>query len=158
MQSSNFQRMMQLAEDVFEARTDPEQLDVNQEVLEKLEKIHPSTLSDYVDGDGPVVWILLIPVTTEVMQKFLKQEITEKQLYEMTEAGQKFEAVYLCSALVLPEFRKKGLARKTALEALHKIRLDYPIRHLFVWPFSNEGEQLAASIAKEAGLPLWVRC
>jgi hypothetical protein len=33
---SNFERMMKLAEDVFAVKNDPEQLDVNEDVIEQL--------------------------------------------------------------------------------------------------------------------------
>lgn len=53
MAVSNFERMIQLAEDTFATKNDPDQLDVNQDVIERLQKIHPSTVSEYNDN-GPV--------------------------------------------------------------------------------------------------------
>ncbi|MFE3871064.1 hypothetical protein ACFX5F_07495 [Flavobacterium sp. ZS1P70] len=46
--------MLQLADEVFAVKNDPEQLDVNQEVLERLMRIHPATVSEYDDGNDPV--------------------------------------------------------------------------------------------------------
>lgn len=43
---SNFERMIQLAEEVFSVKNDSNQLDVNPEVLERLKKIHPSTVTE----------------------------------------------------------------------------------------------------------------
>lgn len=60
MALSNFERMIQLAEEVFAVKNDPDQLDVNQDVLERLQKIHPSTVSEQDDGNGPVAWVLMI--------------------------------------------------------------------------------------------------
>ena len=37
--------MIQLAEETFSVRTDPNQLDVTEAVIEKLREIHPATLS-----------------------------------------------------------------------------------------------------------------
>ena len=125
--------MIQLVEDEFSTGTDPNQLDVTEAVMEKLEQIHPNSLSSHIDGDGPVVWILLIPTTNEIMQRFLKKEISEKELFNLTEVGQSYEAVYLCSALVLPEFRKKGLAFRTALDGISKICAVHPIKNIFAW-------------------------
>jgi hypothetical protein len=154
MQFSNFLRMIALAEETFSARTDPKQLDVNEEVINKLHELHPATLSEHTDGDGPVVWILVIPTTQELMNRFLKKEIGESELLELTKPGTSFDAIYLCSALVLPEFRKKGIAYQLTLDAIRAIRKDHPLKSLFVWPFSEEGKQLARKIAKEASLPL----
>ncbi len=154
MPKTNFERMIELAEEVFSAHNDPSQLDVNQEVIAQLERIHPATLSDYTDGDGPVVWILLIPTTTALMNQFIKAEISETELLNNTPLNEKYDALYLCSALVLPEYRRKGLAKKIALEAIQQIRADHPIQALFTWNFSKEGALLAESIAKHEALPL----
>jgi hypothetical protein len=43
---SNYERLIALADEVFAVRKDPEQLDVNEDVMEKLHAIHPATLSD----------------------------------------------------------------------------------------------------------------
>jgi hypothetical protein len=154
MPKTNFERMIELAEEVFSAHNDPAQLDVNQEVITQLERIHPATLSEHTDGDGPVVWILLIPTTTALMNQFINAEISETDLLNNTPLNEKYDALYLCSALVLPEYRRKGLAKQIALEAIQHIRADHPIQTLFTWNFSKEGALLAESLAKQEALPL----
>ena len=47
MDLSNFERLIQLADEVFAVKSDPSQLDVNQDVLARLKKIHPATISEY---------------------------------------------------------------------------------------------------------------
>ena len=157
MSLSNYERLLYLAEETFAMRTDPEQLDVDQEVLEHLQRIHPATVSEQVDVNGPVAWVLLIPTTTELMESFLSRTLTEKDLYERTPAGERYGAVYLCSALVLEEYRRQGITRRLALDALERIRQDHPVRALFVWNFSREGRLGAEAIARAAGLPLHER-
>ncbi len=154
---SNYERMMQLAEDTFAVKNDPSQLDVDEEVINHLLKIHPSTVSEKDDGDGPVAWILLLPTTEKLMHQFLNKEITEKELYVRTPLNEKYDAVYLCSAMVLEEFRKKGIAKTLTLSALEKIRELHNINYLFVWNFSEEGAASSISIAKLAALPLLIR-
>jgi len=157
MALSNFERMIQLADDVFAVRDDPDQLDVNEDVLDRLRELHPSTVSEFADPNGPVAWVLLIPTTSDLMERFLKKEITEKQLFEMTMPGSNYEAIYLCSAMVLEEYRRKGIARRLTIDAIGKIRDDHPVKALFVWTFSEEGAQSAESIARLAELPLFKR-
>ena len=157
MALSNFERMIQLADDVFAVRDDPDQLDVNEDVLDRLRELHPSTVSEFADPNGPVAWVLLIPTTSDLMERFLKKEITEKQLFEMTMPGSNYEAIYLCSAMVLEEYRRKGIARRLTINAIGKIRDDHPVKALFVWTFSEEGAQSAESIARLAELPLFKR-
>lgn len=151
---SNFERMVALAEKVFGMRSDPGQISVDQEVMAKLEAIHPATLGEVADENGPVAWMLVIPTSREVMEDFLASRITERQVLERTSSGVHATAVYLCSALVLPEHRGKGYARRLALDAIRAIRRDHPIETLYVWSFSAEGRALASRVAQEAGLPL----
>lgn len=153
---SNFERMIQLAGDVFAAHNDPAQLEVDEEVMEKLQRLHPATLSEY-DDNGPVVWILLIPTTIELMNRFVKEEISETELLNLTPENIPYEAIYLCSALVLPEYRHNGLATKVGLEAIQHIRADNPIQYLFTWSFSEEGARLAQLAAQTEGLKLLER-
>jgi GNAT superfamily N-acetyltransferase len=157
MSKSNFERMLQLADEVFAVKNDPEQLDVNQEVLERLMRIHPATVSEYDDGNGPVAWILLIPTTLDLMHQFLDQAISEKELFERTPLDTKYEALYLCSALVLEEYRRKGIAKRLTLQAIENIRQDHPLKALFVWTFSEEGDFGAEALACYTSLPLYRR-
>ena len=157
MALSNFERMIQLAEDTFAVKKDPNQLDVNPEVIERLKRIHPSTMSEYADENGPIVWILLIPTTSQLMHQFVAGQIGEKQLLELTPPGIQYDALYLCSAMTLEEYRGKGIAKRVTLEAIDNIRKTNPIQSLFVWPFSDEGDRLADALAHLLNLPLLKR-
>ena len=149
--------MIQLANDVFATKNDPEQLDVDETVIEKLRELHRATISEYNEGDGPIAWVLAIPTTLQLMQQFLHHSINEQQLAERTVPGMAFEAVYLCSALVLEEYRRKGIAEKLALDAIKAMEETHKIEALFVWPFTPGGDALAERIAQKAGLPLLKR-
>jgi GNAT superfamily N-acetyltransferase len=157
MSSNNFERMIQLAEEIFATKNDPNQLDVDEAVIERLHKMHPSTVSEYDDGNGPVAWILLIPTTLELMNRFLENKISEKELFELTPLNTAYEALYLCSALVLKEYRRKGIAKRLTLTAIENMRKDHPLKSLFVWPFSKEGDLAAETIAHLTSLPLLKR-
>ena len=157
MPPSYFERMLQLAEDIFSVRTDPDQLDVNEAVIARLKKIHPSCVSEKDDGNGPVCWVIIFPTTQALMQLFLEKKITEKELFERTPLNTSYEAIYLCSAMVLEEFRRQGIAKNLTRFAINKMRQDHPIKSLFVWPFTHEGNLAAETIAQQTGLPLFKR-
>jgi ribosomal protein S18 acetylase RimI-like enzyme len=157
MESDNFERMLALAEEAFDVRHDPEQLDVDETVIERLKAIHPNAVSEYADEKGPAVWILLIPTTQELMEAFLAKKISEKELFESTSPGEAYKALYLCSAMVLEEYRHKGLAKQMTLKAIAAIRHTHKIDTLFVWAFSEAGKGLAQSIAKACELSLRFR-
>lgn len=146
--------MIKLAEEFFNMKNDPTQLSVNEDIMKHLLEIHPSTLSEKTNENGPIAWTLIIPTTIQVMDDFLSQKITEKEILDYTLLGVKYETIYLCSALVLPEYRGEGLAKQMVIESILLIIKHHPIKHLFVWSFSIAGKRLAISIAKELNLPL----
>jgi hypothetical protein len=45
MAKSNLERLIQLADEVFDMKNDPHQLNVDQDVIRRLSAMHPSTLS-----------------------------------------------------------------------------------------------------------------
>lgn len=155
--SKNYKRLVQLADEVFAMREDPEQLNVDDKVLERLHRIHPATISEQGDENGPVAWLLVIPTTTELMEQFISEEINEKELYELTPLNAQYTTIYLCSALVLPEYQRKGIIRTLAEKAISDIRKDHPITALFTWPFTKEGELASDNISALTGLPLYKR-
>lgn len=155
--ADKYERMIQLVTEFFDVKNDPDQLNVDEKVMEKLNKIHPACMSEYNEGDGPIVWILLIPTTEAIMKRFLSKEISETQLLIETPIGGKYDAIYLCSASVLEEYRRKGLAKKIGYEAIKSIMKDHKIKALFYWSFSPEGQALAEKAAKELNLPLYKR-
>jgi hypothetical protein len=157
MALSNYDRLIHLADEVFSSRTDPDQLNVDENVMEHLQLIHPDTMSEYDNGNGPVCWILCIPTTLDLMTKFVNQNISEKELYELTPLNTKYEAIYLCSALLLEEFRRQGIAQRLSIKAIESIKIDHSIKALFYWPFSKEGEKLAEKVSGLLGLPLYKR-
>lgn len=153
----NFQRMIRLADEFFGARTDPEQINVTPRVRARLERIHPATLSARSTKKGPIAWMLVIPTTTVLMKKFIDGTIGEKELLKRTPLHRPYEAIYLCSALVLPEYRGKGIAKRLLAKAIRSIRRDHPVECLFFWGFSKKGARLAHSVAQAVRLPLMRR-
>lgn len=152
--SNNLNRMLQLVDDFFSMKDDPNQLKVTDEVLETLTKLHPSTLSEQIDKDGPVCWILMIPTSEKTMELFLNDKISESDILNLSIDKTNIDSIYLCSALALPEFRNKGIAKQLSIDAIKKMQFTFPIKTLYTWPFSEAGKNLANSIAVEVNLPL----
>jgi GNAT superfamily N-acetyltransferase len=162
----NLKRMIQLADEFFETKNDPSQLDITEEVMEQLRSIHPATMGETANEEGPIAWSIVIPTVRSMREKFIRGVIGEQELLisdrhleglrpRRGEGQVRLTSLYLCSALVLPEFRGKGLAKKLVLDSIHAIQKDHPIEELFVWAFSGEGNMLAERIASELNLPLF---
>jgi hypothetical protein len=149
--------MIQLAEEFFGTRNDPTQISVDRKVIVRLQKIHPGTLTEKKTKNGPIAWILIIPTTNNLMKLFVKRKINEQELLDKTPLRATYDSLYLCSALVLPEYRCKGLAKSLLIKAIKSIQKQHPIKYLFYWAFSIEGKNLAESVAKEIGMPLYKR-
>ncbi len=154
---TNFERLLQLAEDSFAVHDDPSQLVVTEEVMARLRRIHPATMAERTDVNGPVAWVLVLPTTLALMEQFVTGTITENELYERTPDQGPYQAVYLCSALVLEEYRGQGIATELTVEALERIRKDHPVQVLFNWPFSTEGAYVGEIVAQRVGLPIRIR-
>lgn len=154
---SNFERMIAIIDGVFETRNDPDQLQVTEKDIAQLQELHPATLSEYNEGNGPCVWVLLIPTTKAIMQEFLAGKISENGILQQTKPGTAFEAVYLCSATTLPEYRGKGITSRITIDAINAMKAEHPVTELFVWPFTPEGEVLAKKLAEKLNLPLHVK-
>ena len=157
MHQDNRARMRKLAEEFFDMKNDPAQLSVDEDTMKCLLEINPSTLSEKTDENGPIAWMLIIPTTKKIMDDFLTRKITEKEILSCTPLRVKYGVIYLCSALVLPEYRGRGLAKQMVLHEIQSILNQHPIQSLFVWSFSTEGKSLANWVANELNLPLFER-
>ena len=146
--------MIRLADEFFETKNDPSQLSITEEVMNQLRSIHPATMGEKAIDNGPIAWTIVIPTTHEICADFVNGMIGEEELMQRTLAQKVYTSLYLCSALVLPEFRGNGLAKELVMDSLRSIRTHHAITELFVWSFSIEGSGLAKSIAASAGLPL----
>lgn len=155
--SDNLQRMIQMAEEIFDMKNDSRQLQVNEEIIEKLLSLHPSSVKEIDYGKGPVLWLLLIPTQTKVMDEFVSGKIDEADILTFTKKEEPFTAVYLCSVMVLPEYRMKGLAFNSTIEAILEMSKTNLLTNLFVWPFSDEGKALAESIARHLNFNLRIK-
>jgi hypothetical protein len=170
----NITRMIQLADEFFETKNDPSQLTITEEVMEQLHSIHPATMGEIANEQGPIAWTIVIPTTRSIRERFLSGQIGEAELLSLTRAEiepfaenyerdrhlegdghVKFTSIYLCSALVLPEFRGKGYAKKLVCNSIRSIQKDHPIEELFVWAFSKEGKELAKKVASLTNLLLF---
>ena len=157
MLNENLERMIQLAEEFFGAKHYPEQIQVNDHVMARLKKIHPASITEKSTCNGPVAWMLVLPTSRRLMELFIRKQITERELLRRTHAGKTYDAVYLCSALVLPEYRGKGLAKRLMIQSIKSIQKQHPIQYLFYWSFGVAGEGLADAIARKLHLPLYKR-
>ncbi len=79
--------MLEMVHSFFDMKNDPDQLQVSQQVQEHLQQLHHACLTEVANEDGPILWLLMFPTTSALMDSFLKNEINEQQLFDQTELG-----------------------------------------------------------------------
>lgn len=151
---SNLKRMIELVDEVFNVKNDPDQLDIDEEVMRRLLEIHPASVSEIADDNGPITWLIIFPTLDDLIKKFVRKEITEKELFYKTIPKADYQCIYLCSVVTLPEFRKRGLTIDMTLRAIEQIREDHYITSLCVWAFTHEGNYMAEKLSEITSLPL----
>ncbi len=57
LNDDNLQRMMRLAEEFFETKNDPDQISVTEVIRDRLHELHPSTMSEKRNENGPIAWV-----------------------------------------------------------------------------------------------------
>lgn len=142
------QKMDVIAEQIFGTIQDSDQIPIAKESGDKLNTLTPHWIKYKTDEKGdPIAWVIVLPTTKEMMHKFLKGEITEKQLLEFTAPQEAYSAIYLCAAITISQYRRQGLAFSLFEEAIEKISKteDYAI---FVWPVGDGGLELAKKVGE----------
>lgn len=157
MEKSNFLRMIQLAESIFDAKQDERQIAFTEEDMAHMQSLHPRVMNEAKNENGPFCWVSIIPTSQVNMNGFLEDKLNENQLLQNTTIQTPFESIYLCSALTLPEFRRKNIAFEITLSAISEIRTQHSIQSLFAWSFSEEGKRLCEKIAAAAELTCYLK-
>jgi GNAT superfamily N-acetyltransferase len=151
MDKEAFEKMLKISEEFFGSQSDPDQMPINQESADKLFSLHPDTiLYTFDESDNPIGWAVVVPTSMRVMDEFLKKEISERRLLEKAVEEKKFEALYLCAVFILPEYRRRGFAKKLLLDAIQKVSHGKDLE-LYAWIYSEEGKRLSDVIAKTLG-------
>ena len=151
------QKMDIIAEEIFGTENDPSQIPVTKESGDKLERLTPNWIEYELDEKGdPISWVIILPTTKELAEKFLDKEITERELLDLTKWQEKYSVIYLCAAITILEYRRKGLALKLFKQAIAKIPKieDYM---LFAWPIGEGVEGLNKKLENDLGKKILVR-
>ncbi len=141
------EKIATITEQFFGTAIDPEQIPVSETSREKMRQLSPYCFNTALDNNNnPVSWMISIPTTLELKEKFIRKEITEREMFEQTIPAQTYGALYLCMSFTIPEFRRKGIAKELIIETVEKFRKNNPDIKLFSWIYSSNGEKLVNSL------------
>jgi hypothetical protein len=97
--------LMATTAEFFGTEHEPAQIPADLATFDKLMRLSADTLGVNKDEDGRIVaWCMVVPTTTALMRSFLKREITERTLFDRTQAGDS-GALYVMAAYMLPAYR-----------------------------------------------------
>ena len=144
-------------EGYFHTEEDSEQVPISLESHKYLLAVRPSSLATSFSDDGTLVAsVVTIPTTKEITDLFMSGEITEKELFDRTEPRGNSEALYLMSAFVAPDYRRRGLGIQLTKELISKIDSDAKLT-LFAWPTSEEGKKFTNALQENIHRAILVR-
>jgi GNAT superfamily N-acetyltransferase len=151
MNKDSFEKIKKISEEFFGTKSDPEQIEINQENADELYKLHSGTIIyKFNEKDEPIAWVTTIPTSIHVMNDFLDKKISERELMGLALKEKSFEALYLCGVFVLPEYRNMGYGKSMLLQGIEKVSQDKDIP-LYCWNYSEEGRMLIKSLSLVVG-------
>ena len=151
-----YEKGLAMAERVFDTPAHPDQMQATPENFNKLKSINPNTILYEVREGRPVAWVVLVPTTIEVMDKFLKGEISEQKLLDLTQPQEKYPALYLCAAATLPEYQRQGIAGELTKTAISRMPLENNYI-VYSWPTSKAGEVALKKFEAETGKVIQIK-
>lgn len=146
---SQVQALLTTAAEVFDTEQEPSQAPADLATFRKLNQLSTHTIGVEKTLDGQIVaWCTAFPTKAVLMRRFLDGAITERSLFEQTDAGDT-GAVYVMSVYIFPEQRgtisPERLVRNTVAPLLH---VPAPV---FYQGLTEQGARLGALLQKKFG-------
>lgn len=138
-----------IAESYFMTHEDESQITVNSETASWIARNLPGSFNIIKDGNNVIGSTFVFITKEKHMSEFLTGGINERELFQRVREEYPFrpETVYICSAVVLPEYRRMGLALSALVKSVEKIVELYQFTPvLFYWAYSPEGQRLAEKL------------
>lgn len=149
--------LVSVTDDFFHTESDNTQIPASQESRDKFFTLDPYCLAVDIDENGePRGHVLLIPTQKTLAERFLKNSITEKEMFDLTQKSDVYDALYVCSAVTMPKYRRQGVALNLLTTTIEKFvsRYPNPIDLIFAWPYSDEGMKLGKVLEVKISRPI----
>ena len=156
MEDRILEKTLAIAEQFFGSQEHPDYIPITKESAQKFERLNPNFMVYKLKDGEPISWILVLPTSLNLMNQFIKGDINERQLLDLTQPETKYEALYLCSAFTVPEYRRHGYVLEMFKEAIEKISHTENFT-LFAWPVTQEGKELSIKLESILGHKILLR-
>lgn len=145
-----------LTEGLWSTKTDPEIIPSKVFTYNFVTKEIPFSYNVIKEDDLVIGFTIVLPSSEEDMYDFINEKITEKELfYRILETDREnFSCLYLCSAVIAENYRRRGLAKKSLMKQIEKFSNIYDIKYIYSWAFSDAGKKICNNISEEINIPL----
>lgn len=146
-----------IAEGLFDTGHSEDQIPIEEATVVKMDLLTRDWLVCVLDEKGnPISWVMIVPTQKELAKKFINKEISEKELFVETEFAEQYDALYLCSAITIPEFQKRGLVTLLTLGLIQKIpHTADPV--IFSWPTTVPGKIALTALSSSINSKILIR-
>jgi hypothetical protein len=149
-------KIIAVDEKFFRTTNDSQQIPITKEALDKILQLHSKAFLYKLENNEPISWVVVVPTSKDLADKFLNDEISERELLDLSKPQPVYEAIYLCSATTMPEHRRKGYVMKMMKEVILAIPHTEDVK-LFAWAYSPEGKSLMEKAARDFGVKIWIK-
>ena len=130
----------------FNIDNDPTQLMADKKAYNYSVRIGGCTVMALEDGKM-LGWCFAFPTTRKLMEEFLNDTISERELFWATRKNKKYDAVYLCAVYVYSNHRQIGLGTKLINECLKPLLKEGVC--IFYEPYTKKGKNLGEFTLKD---------
>ena len=147
-QSSEIEETNKMAAVLFGTDEDKTQAQPTLENALRLIALEKNNFICLKEGGKIIAWSVVMPTSQKEMERFLKEEINEKELFEISIEHPSFEALYLMAVIVLPEYRKQGIGSSLMKQQIEYFKGKYGIEKLYAFVLTEEGKGLIGALEK----------
>lgn len=134
-----FEDIDRIAKEFFEIDKDPSQIDADEKTFLYSLEIGGNTLAA-LEGDKMIGWSFAFPTNKILMEQFLSNKITERELFWSTKKDPNYDAIYFCAMYVYPEYRSLSLAIKLIRKCINPLLKEGIC--VFYDPYSSAGAKI----------------
>jgi hypothetical protein len=148
MNEKQIGKILNEIEKFFEMGIDEKQAPATIENFRKIEKLHPSAIKYFMDGEDIVSIALTVPTSKDLAEKFLSDKITEREFFALSRPMEQYGAIYFHIAFTLRPYRGRGLTAKMFEESVREI--PHTEDAIFLsWPSTDAGNKVLDKVASE---------
>ncbi|MCK9292555.1 MAG: GNAT family N-acetyltransferase [archaeon] len=147
--------IFEIADKEFGFKDDPNQYNPTELEFYNLQKQFPFSFCIIKDKNKIIGFVTLLPCSKKLMNDFLSKKINEAELVKNIDENinlDNFDTLFLTAAYIDPNYRKKGIIKKTYKDMIRFYLNKNSNLVLFGWVFTDQGLLLGKKLSAECNL------